>query len=266
MNSNIPIITLTTDFGLRDYYAATIKASLLSQIPQAQLVDITHLVPPHDIVKAAYLLKNAFRNFPDNTIHIVSVNNDQSGESSLLLAKVEEHFFLVPDNGIISLLFNQGLDQIYRIPKIAVEQNILKNIYATVCRHIIENGKLEEIGQQVKEFEQRITLKPVISTSQIRGSVIHIDHYENVIVNISKSLFEKVGHGRPFEIYFKRHDPVRFISQHYQEVPVGDTLCLFNTADQLEIAISMGKAASMLGLNVDDTIQIDFKNAVLEEE
>jgi len=265
MNSNIPIITLTTDFGLRDYYVATIKASLLNQVPQAQLVDITHLVPPHDIVKAAYLLKNAFRSFPKNTIHIVSVNNDQSGESSLLLAKVQEQFFILPDNGILSLLFDQGLDQVYRIPKISAEQNVLQNIYATVCRHIVEGGKLEEIGQRVKEFEQRITLKPVISTSQIRGSVIHIDHYENVIVNISKSLFEEIGHGRPFEIYFKRHDPIRLISQHYQEVAVGNTLCLFNTADQLEIAISMGKAASMLGLNVDDTIQIDFKNAVLEE-
>ncbi|MEM8525579.1 MAG: SAM-dependent chlorinase/fluorinase [Bacteroidota bacterium] len=265
MNSNTPIITLTTDFGLADYYTAVIKASLLSQVPQAQLVDITHLVPPHDIVKAAYQLKNAFRSFPENSIHIVSVNNDQSGESSLLLAKVEEQFFVLPDNGILSLLFDQELDEVYRIPKITEEQNVLQNIYATVCRHILEHGKLEEIGQQVKEFEQRITLKPVISTSQIRGSVIHVDHYENVVVNISKSLFEEVGHGRPFEVYFKRHDPIRMISQHYQEVPVGDTLCLFNTADQLEIAISMGKAASMLGLNVDDTIQIDFKNAVLEE-
>jgi len=265
MNSNIPIITLTTDFGLGDYYAAIIKANLLSQIPQAQLVDITHLVPPHDIVKAAYLLKNAFRSFPQYTIHIVSVNNDQRGESSILLAKVEEHFFVVPDNGILSLLFDQNLNQVYRIPKISAEQNVLQNIYATVCRHIIEDGKLEEIGQQVTEFEQRITLKPVISASQIRGSVIHIDHYQNAVVNISKSLFEEVGHGRPFEIYFKRHDPIRIISQHYQEMPVGEILCLFNTADQLEIAISMGKAASMLGLNVDDTIQIDFKNAILEE-
>ena len=124
MNSNIPIITFTTDFGLRDYYASTIKASLLSQIPQAQLVDITHLVPPHDIVKAAYLLKNAFRSFPKNTIHIISVNNDQSGESSLLLAKAEEHFFVVPDNGMLSLLFDQSLDQIYRIPKITAEHNV----------------------------------------------------------------------------------------------------------------------------------------------
>ncbi|MEL6720830.1 MAG: SAM-dependent chlorinase/fluorinase [Bacteroidota bacterium] len=266
MNSNIPIITLTTDFGLADHYVAVIKANLLKQIPQAQIVDITHLVPPHDIVKAAFLLKNAFQSFPNNTIHVVSVNNDRSGESSLLLARVEDQFFVLPDNGILSLLFSQELDQVYRIPKISGEQNTIQNIYATVCRHLVEEGQLEDIGQQVKEFEQRITLKPVISTSQIRGLVIHIDHYENAIVNISKSLFEEVGHGRPFEIYFKRHDPIRLISQHYQSVPVGDTLCLFNSADQLEIAISMGKAASMLGLNVDDMIQIDFKNAVLEEE
>lgn len=263
MNKNNTIITLTTDFGLKDYYVALIKGSILNQLPQAQIVDITHLIPPHDIVKAAYMLKNAYSSFPKNSIHIVSVNNQYNKESSLLVAKHKEQFFVVPNNGILSLLFDELPSPIFKIQNTSNTQNALKNIYATIATHLSEEDPLSDIGQKVNTIEERLTLKPVINASQIRGSVIHIDHYENVIVNIPKVLFEQVGHGRAFEIYFKRHDPIRSISTDYQSVSVGEVLCLFNSSDHLEIAISMGKAASMLGLNLDDTVQIDFKNVVL---
>jgi S-adenosyl-L-methionine hydrolase (adenosine-forming) len=74
---------------------------------------------------------------------------------------------------------------------------------------------------------------------------------------VTQDLFHKVGHGRPFQLYFKRHDPITSLSTHYNDVAIGETLCLFNS-DYLEITINMGKAAEMLGLKVEDTIQIDF--------
>jgi S-adenosylmethionine hydrolase len=81
-----------------------------------------------------------------------------------------------------------------------------------------------------------------------------------VISNISRELFERVGKNREFELYFKRHDPILKLSHNYYDVAVGETLCLINSADYLELAINMGKASSMLGLKLEDTIQIDFKN------
>ena len=80
-----------------------------------------------------------------------------------------------------------------------------------------------------------------------------------MIVNIRRELFEQVGQNREFALYFKRHDPITQLSLHYNDVPIGETLCLFNSADYLEIAINMGKAGSLLGLKMEDTIQIDFK-------
>ncbi|MEM9885178.1 MAG: SAM-dependent chlorinase/fluorinase [Bacteroidota bacterium] len=260
MNSDTPIITLTTDYGIQDYYVALLKASLLRQLPKAQIIDISHHIPPHDIVKAAYILKNSYQSFPKNSIHLVCVNNRPHEERSLLLTKKRGQYFIVPDNGLLSLLFEEVEEDVYAIPKITEQDKPLRNLYATATRYISEGGALKGIGQRIEEIEQRITLKPVITASQIRGSVIHIDHYENVVVNISKSLFDEVGHGRSFELFFKRHDPISKISQHYNEVGVGEVLCLFNETQQLEIAISMGKAASLLGLHIDDTIQIDFKN------
>ena len=97
-----------------------------------------------------------------------------------------------------------------------------------------------------------------MSTAQIRGSVIYVDHYENVIVNVQKELFERVRNGRHFQLFFKRHDPITQLSRQYHDVSIGETLCLFNDAGYLTIAINMGKAASLLGLKLDDMVQIDF--------
>lgn len=254
------IVTLTTDYGLKDYYVAQLKGAILTQTPSVQLVDISHQIPQHNIVQAAYIVRNAYFTFPEGSIHIIGVNNHYAKESSFLVTKHNKHYFILPDNGLLSLIFEELPNAIYSLRIEPTQCFLIKNLYATVIRHLLEDGALADIGQEVKTIDQRITLKPVTSASRIRGSVIHIDYYENVILNITSDLFHQLGHGRPFELYFKRYDPITKLSTHYQDVPIGETLCLFNSANYLEIAINMGKAASMLGLQIDDTIQIDFKN------
>jgi S-adenosylmethionine hydrolase len=93
---------------------------------------------------------------------------------------------------------------------------------------------------------------------QIRGSIIHIDQYENIVVNIQRELFDRIGRGRPFELYYKRFDPLTELSSHYTDVSPGDTLCLFNSTGFLEIAVHLGQAATLYGLSVDDAVQIIF--------
>lgn len=253
------IVTLTSDFGLQDYYVSIIKGAVLRESPQVQIVDITHHIPHHNIVQAAFVLKNAYSSFPEDTLHIVSVNTHYSKDSSFLLTKHEGHYFLVPDNGTITLLFEVLPEQMFRIfPKDFSEQT-LNLLYAKIVKQITSGQTLQEIGAPSGTVEQRITLQAVISPAQIRGSVIHIDNYENVIVNITKELFDKISENRKFRLYFKRHDPILKLSEHYQDVPIGEQLCLFNAANYLEIAINMGHAASLLGLKIDDTVQIDFE-------
>jgi hypothetical protein len=113
------------------------------------------------------------------------------------------------------------------------------------------------LGNPARDILQRITFQPVIAPSQIRGAVIYVDNYDNVVSNITRDLFEKVGRGRPFQLFFKRHDPILRLSKHYNDVPIGETLCLFNS-DYLEVSINMGKAAELFGLKIEDTIQINF--------
>lgn len=252
------IVTLTSDFGTKDYYVGVIKGTLLSKTPSLNIVDITHDVKNYDIVQAAYILKNTYHSFPKGSIHILSVNNIYSKKMSFIAIKKDDYYFIGPNNGVFSLLFEDKIEQAYKLDYNTKLDFPLKHTFAAAVSHIANGLPFNEIGLPEKKITERITLQPVISKSQIRGSVIHIDNYENVVVNITKELFNRVRKRRKFSLYFKRNDAIVKLSRQYYDVPVGETLCLFNSAGYLEIAINMGKASSLLGLNVDDTIQIDF--------
>lgn len=253
----MPIITLTTDFGGAGYHVAALKGCLLQRNPDLNIIDISHQVKPYDIVQAAFILKNAFPNFPEGTIHLMGVDNS-SGPLSLIAFAQEGHYFIGPDNGVFSLIFENISPHAFRIPLLKKTAFPLNDALADAVEHLTYGKPLLEIGLPAGETERRIALQPVISTSQIRGSVIFIDNHDNAVVNVKKDLFEKVRNGRPFELFFKRHDPIMKLSRNYHDVPVGEVLCLFNAADHLEIAINMGRASSLLGLKMDDMIQIDF--------
>ncbi|MFK7935658.1 MAG: S-adenosyl-l-methionine hydroxide adenosyltransferase family protein [Saprospiraceae bacterium] len=253
------IVTLTSDFGTTDYYAAIIKGAILAEDATLNIIDITHNIKNYDIVQGAFVLKNAYYHFPKGTIHLLSVNNFYSKQNSFLVLRYDGHYFIGPDNGIFSLMFEDVSEDIYELDYPQKTAFPLKHLYANAVGHLIGDKPFNEIGFPVESITQRITLQPVISQNMIRGSIIHIDKYENAVTNISRELFDRVHQGRDFSLYFKRHEPLTKLSWHYYDVPVGENLCLFNSANYLEISINMGKASSLLGLKVDDTIQIDFE-------
>lgn len=252
------IVTLTTDFGYKDYYTAVLKGQILSYSPAINLVDITHNINNYDIVQAAYIFKNSWPAFPKGSIHLISVGECLSDTPPFIVFEHQEQFFIGPNNGLFSLIFKEFSTKVYALPK--VKDKAPEEVYARAIEQLVSGQSPGKIGQPVEQLVERIALQAVISPSQIRGSVIYIDNYENVILNINKALFEKVGRKRPFSLYFKRNDPITKLSRQYTDVAVGETLCLFNATNHLEIAINMGKASSMLGLKVEDAVQIDFHN------
>lgn len=251
------IVTFTTDFGMIDYYAGVVKGAILCQNPSINFIDLSHNIEAYNIVQGAYVLKNAYRSFPKKTIHIVSVNNFNDN-TAFIAIRYRDYYFIGPDNGLFSLVFEEMPTEIYYLPFHESGTFPLKNIYAKAVNHILSDKPFEQIGAKALRIKERITLQPVISQSQIKGSVIHIDNYENAIINIPRVLFEQIAQNRPFELYFKRYDPITEICQNYSETEAGETLCLFNSAGYLEIAVNLGKAASLHNLKIDDTIQIDF--------
>ncbi|MEZ4967752.1 MAG: SAM-dependent chlorinase/fluorinase [Saprospiraceae bacterium] len=253
-------VTLTTDFGTQDFYTGALKGALLRRHPALAVVDISHHIKPFDIVQGAYVLQQAWREFPEGAIHLAGINCVYGEGYRFVAARYEGHFFLAPDNGLLSLLFPQ-IDpaDLRNLPASQEEHFAVKNIFADAVAHLAGGKPFEELGEFAAPLLERISIQPVITPTRIRGTVIHIDQFENVVVNIRRETFEKTLNGRPFNLYFKRNDPITRLSGNYCDVPVGEQLCLFNAAGFLEIAVNMGKAATLMGLKVEDVVEVVFE-------
>jgi len=255
------IITLTTDLGSKDFYQAALKGSILSILPTANIVDITHEVPSFNISYAAFVLKNVYNYFPKGTVHLIGIDSVFSEQSKYVALKHYDHYFVGADNGIFSLLFDEAPDEI-------VELNIMQDlkylhfplvdIFVKAAIHLAKGGKLKEIGIPTDTVEERMLLHPVIERDIIRGSVIYIDTFCNVITNITKELFTRIQRNRDFTLYFRKSETINQLSWHYNEVPEGEKLCLFGISNHLEIAINKGKASGLLGLHLNDIVRVEF--------
>ena len=256
---NRRLLSLITDFGNKDYYQAKFKASVFKNCNQAEIIDVSHEIPLHDISLAAYQLKNIIQEFPKSSIHLVAVNNYYSDQPKYIAFECDGQFFIGPDNGVFSLVF-PNLDQleVYEIHGPDAFHRDASSVYLHAISCLYHELPMKEFGSKSDEIVLKIEFKPVVTTTQLRATVIHIDHFGNVVTNLSKSTFEDARMGRRFKLYYDPHDPLEYISKSYGSIGVGEPLCLFNEAGLLEIAISMGNAAQLLNLKINETIQIDF--------
>jgi S-adenosylmethionine hydrolase len=256
------IITLTTDLGDKDIYQAALKGSIYKLLPTVNIVDITNNVAAFNVQQAAFILKNSFYYFPDGTVHLIGIDTVYNTQTRYLAVRYKTHYFVGADNGIFSLMFKDEPDEIVEIN---IMQDLkflhfpLADIFVKAACHLANGGTLAEIGLPVNSVENKMTLQPVIEKNVIKGAVIYIDSFQNVITNVTKEFFNRVQQGRKFVLYFKRNETINQLSWHYNEVPEGEKLCLFGISDHLEIAINKGNASGLLGLNLGDSVIIDFQ-------
>ena len=251
------VITLTTDLGRSDYFVALMKGELYSFVgTDIQLCDISHLVTPHDIQQAAFFIDVTFRKFPKGSIHVAKISSYYSNEYELICFEKEGHYFIGPNNGVFSLIFPELNEQ--EVYSVKLEDANINKLIGHACACIVNNLFPDEVGPHPKGINQKLALQAVVTDKNIRATVIHIDTFKNVILNVSKEKFEAVRKGRRFEIFYQQHDPITRISKHYSEVPVGDVLCLFNSADLLEISVNIGSASDLLNLKKGEAVQIYF--------
>lgn len=256
------IVTLTTDLGLSDYYVGSLKGALLSEFPDLTLVDISHQVEPFDILRASILIRNAYRDFPEGTVHIIGVNPEADEDTEHLVAKVHGQFFLFPNNGIYWLIFDVKADEIVSIDLVRKKELITfpaKDIYVKAACHVARGGPLQVIGKPVKELRERALFRAVSEDKLIRGMAVYIDHYGNVITNIHEELFKQFRKMNGFSIQLRRSEyEINEINDSYNEVPQGEKLALFSSSGYLEIAINQGNASRLLGIKQNDIIRIEF--------
>jgi len=276
----MPLITLTTDFGIKDHFVGTVKGAIYNELPEAKIVDITHHITPFNITETAYILKNAYKSFPEKTIHIIGVDSELSVENKHIAIELDDHYFICPDNGLIAMIASEIKPS--KIVEINIHNHIktsfpVLDVFVKVASHIARGGSLNVIGKEITTYKKIIEIQPKVNQLQtlIIGGVIYTDNYGNVITNITKKLFNTVGKGRNFTITAKRNY-FKKIYKSYNEIvdysiPIekrnydGEKLAIFNSANFLEIAIyrsnleNVGGASSLLGLNYRDTVTIEFE-------
>jgi S-adenosylmethionine hydrolase len=257
------IITLTSDWKENDFYVASLKGKLLSACPKAQIIDINHRIKPFNSSHAAFVVRNSYRHFPEDSIHIIAVNSEPEGEGELLAARKDKHYFLCADNGILGLLGGDEPEEVITLTdhyKENPDTFIALSVFASAACELARGTALSKLGTLASDFDRQTPLRATIEDQTITGSVIHIDSYQNAITNISRELFERVGNGRDFEIFVQsKHYKLDRINTRYNEADPGDLLAIFNSLDLLEIAIRNGNAAGLLKLNTNSTIRVEFK-------
>ncbi|MFI5171244.1 MAG: S-adenosyl-l-methionine hydroxide adenosyltransferase family protein [Chitinophagales bacterium] len=255
------IVTLTSDLGLKDFYVAILKGKILQKAASATIIDISHEIAPFNIQEAAFILKNSFFHFPEKTVHLVSVHAENRNTVKCVALEYNRHFFVGIDNGLFALMFEEQPAVIVEIPQTAfnVSSFIAKDILSDTVGDIINGKKLENIGSPLNALESKTYLRPPDNEFIVRANIVYIDRFGNLIINISKEKFEKIRAGRNFVINYKRNEELREIAASYSDVAEGERLCLFNSSGYLEIAINKGNASKLLGLHLDNTIQIEFE-------
>jgi S-adenosylmethionine hydrolase len=274
------IITLTTDYGLKDHFVGALKGKILSEYPQASIIDISHHIDPFNTVEASYIISAAYSSFPKGTVHLIGVDMELNKENQHIVMQWNDSYFIAADNGILSMLSQKIVPQ--RMVAINIHDRLPSeatglDVFVLVACHIAKGGLLNVIGKEINSLKQITELKASIShdTNMLKGHVVYIDHFGNVVTNISKRQFIEFAKGRPYEIIMKTKN-IKTILPNYSAIASsdkyqiknyeGEKLAIFNEAGFLEIAIfrsnpsKVGSANSLLGLNYRDVVSIQFKN------
>lgn len=273
------IITLTTDYGLKDHFVGSLKGKIYTQFPEATIVDISHDIDPFNTTEASYIISAAYSNFPKGTIHIIGVDAELNAENKHVAIQWNGHYFIGADNGILSMLTHKVIPE--KIVAINIHDRLLEDatamdVFITVAVHLAKGGLLNVVGKDSPQLKEVTQLQPIVSDDKdsIKGSVIYIDHFGNVVTNITKKLFLEIGNARPYEIEMRGSGKkLKTILPNYSSIassgPIneaaGERLAIFNEAGLLEIAIfksnksTVGSAHSLLGLQYRDNITIQFK-------
>ncbi|MDR2359356.1 MAG: SAM-dependent chlorinase/fluorinase [Prevotellaceae bacterium] len=252
------IITLITDWQPSGYYVATLKARLLAALPEITIVDISHRVAAFNTLQAAFLLRHTCTHFPAGTIHLVGVNSEPSPENHLAIAEANGHFFVAPNNGLLSLALDNAPEYITEMP-VPGGATGFKALRSFVrAAQAVTAGVVDTVGLP-KPLHKSLLSRPAYDGTFISGQVAYVDAYGNAITNIDRSLFETACRKRHFEIYVQsHHNKLMRVSNYYDDVAPGEMLALFNSLQLLEIAVNQGNVAQREQLDTTSSVRIKF--------
>lgn len=259
-----PIITLTTDFGLEDEYVGAIKGVLLSFLPDAQIIDISHAIAPQDIGAAADILERSCAFFPDNTVHLAVVDPGVGSARPLLALKTARHIFVGPDNGLFSSFLRTEPVRIHRIANDSLFLSPVsptfqgRDVMAPVAARLAGGMDIGKAGPAVAVDSCRLLQKgsPESVGSQMIGEIVSHDHFGNLRTNISAEEIKRfAGTGR---IVVRIGDSrIEGLRSTYSDTAEGELIALVDSHNRVEIAVAGGSAWQTLNARLGDRIVIN---------
>lgn len=256
------IISLITDFGLRDNFVGVMKAAILRINPHVQIVDICHEIKPQDILQAAFLLKGSFKYFPCGSIHLVVVDPGVGSKRKSIIVRTRDYFFVGPDNGVLSLALKGEVP--IEVVGITNSRYFLKpvsdtfhgrDIFSPVAAYLSKGESPDKFGKSIKFFKELELPKIKISSRSLRGEIIYIDRFGNLVSNIDKDMLENFIKNKKFKIFIKKKTIDKLSHAYAKGTPL-KPIALIDSFNHLEIALNRTSARDYFGVDKGDEIMI----------
>lgn len=257
-----PIITLTTDFGLSDYFVGSVKGVLLRQAPGVRLVDITHDIPPQDLISAAFVLKEISSYFPSGTVHLSVVDPGVGTDRRKIIAVEEGQFFVAPDNGLLTYLVQRNGCRVYSVdetPLLAFKKSPTfagRDHFAPIAALLARGASPEALGHEIRDAVRIEGLSPEVKGERIFGKVVYLDRFGNAIINVTDDLLHSSIGSQKIMLRFKGGS-LAGLKKNYAEGEKRSGNLIVNSSRHLEIFVPGGSAQELLGFRLLDEVIIE---------
>jgi len=264
-----PVIALMTDFGEDDFFVASLKGAILKINPLAKIIDLTHRIPSFDVTAAGFILSASYMYFPAQTIFLVIVDPGVGSERRILLAKTKDYFFIAPDNGVLSLVFEE--EKVEDLREVANEKYFLPDLSQTfegrdkmapVAAWVSQGVPCSEFGPEAKSYAELEVKKPELKGNEIIGHVLYEDKFGNLITNIPARMLESLGENagkKSIDLAIKGERISSFV-QSYSSAKRGELLFLMGSVGTIEIAAREESASEKLNAGVGDEVRISVRS------
>lgn len=253
-----PRITLTTDFGTRDYFVGAMKGVILGLCPAAQLVDLTHEIAPYAVAEGAYLIGQIYACYPEGTVHLAVVDPGVGSTRRALAIAAGRQLFVGPDNGLFSWVLQKETAVVHELTDRQFWRSVVgptfhgRDVFAPVSAHLAAGVPIDQLGPLVKDPVLLPGFVPQLTPEEWQGSVLHVDRFGNAITNLPELL-----PGRRFELEAGSARITKAV-KHFDQIAAGDAAVLLGSAGLLEVAVKQGSASERFGLQPGSPVRLSW--------
>jgi hypothetical protein len=257
------LITLTTDFGQADHFVGTMKGVILGIARTARIVDITHEIASYNVTDASFVIAQAWRYFPKRTIHVIVVDPGVGTSRRPILAEAGGHFFVAPDNGVLSMIYEASPHKVRVISSPKVMRKDIsrtfhgRDVFAPAAAHLARGIAPAQFGKLIRDYVRTWNTNPLRLADRVwRGIILRVDRFGNLITNLQIDEFAAVK-TNPFELRAGAAR-IRRLALNYAETEIGELFIIAGSGGYIEVAANQASAAAKLGCSAGAAVELEL--------